>query len=179
MSKETPTRSKQEYVAEIVSGLTRLCRVDSSTSALWTGIFPVEGCLFTVYYQFYRNSCSVLIANSVDHDQTARSTVSDHSLHCLPTCPLWDARPLLRQGRVGGLDVRKTRSKSPHSFIVHYSRGSSFWFIPFLTKYCFCVAVHITTPLGYVPCVAFPGYLHFNFLPFKVNRLLGGHSTWI
>ena len=36
-----------------------LWRVDSSTSTLWTGLFPIEECLvsFFIITEFYRNSC--------------------------------------------------------------------------------------------------------------------------
>ena len=64
------------------SGLTHLCRVDSSTITLWTGPFPIEGIfvIFTIAI-FYRNSC---LQKSVDPDQTPRSVASDLLLHCLP-----------------------------------------------------------------------------------------------
>ena len=64
--------------------LTHLCRVDSSTSTLWTDPLPVEG----VVDSFLLLPCCIEIclfnANSVDSDQTPRSVASDLGLHCLP-----------------------------------------------------------------------------------------------
>ena len=62
-----------------------ICRVDSSTTTLWTHLFQIAGCLVIIFfYLFYRNSRPVFNANSVDPDQTQHSMESDLSLHCLP-----------------------------------------------------------------------------------------------
>ena len=54
--------------------------MDSSTTTLWTGLFPIAGCLIKFcYYCFIE--IPVLDANNVDPDQTPRSDVD---LHCLP-----------------------------------------------------------------------------------------------
>ena len=63
--------------------LTHLRRVDSSTTTLWTGLFPTA-CVKLV---FIINICFIEIpvvnANSEDPDQTPRSAASDLGLHCL------------------------------------------------------------------------------------------------
>ena len=72
--------------------LTHLCRVDYSTSALWTGIFSKEG----VSGKFLLIACFLEIpicnASTVDPDQALRSVASDLGQHCLPMSLLWDAR---------------------------------------------------------------------------------------
>ena len=59
--------------------------VDSATSTLWTGPFPIEGVSVVVFFLL---PCfieiSVFNINSVDPDQTPRSATSDLGLHCLP-----------------------------------------------------------------------------------------------
>ena len=54
--------------------------MNSSTTTLWAGLFPIAGCLL----------CFILIvevpifnANSVDPDQMPHSVASDLGLHCL------------------------------------------------------------------------------------------------
>ena len=65
--------------------LNHLCRVDSSTAMVWTGPFPVKGCLVSNYYYYYvLQKFSVRNANSVDLDQTPRCAASDLGLHCVP-----------------------------------------------------------------------------------------------
>ena len=63
--------------------LTKLCRVDYSTIALWTGPFPVKVSGSFLSYSCF-NEIPVLNANSVDPDQTPRSAASALRLHCLP-----------------------------------------------------------------------------------------------
>ena len=36
--------------------LTHSCRVDSATSTLWTGLYPIAGCLVRFYY-YYSKTC--------------------------------------------------------------------------------------------------------------------------
>ena len=64
--------------------------MDSSTLALWTGPFKIEGVSFYYYYVFIQ--MPVYKANSVDTDQTPRSAASDRDLHCLLMSLLLDAR---------------------------------------------------------------------------------------
>ena len=57
--------------------------MESSTSVLWTGPFPVEG----VSDNFSVSPCFIEIhvfnANSVDHDQMPHAAASDQDQHCL------------------------------------------------------------------------------------------------
>ena len=66
--------------------LTHFLQVDSSTTALWTGLYPVAGCLVSLYYCFIE--ITVFNANSVDPAQMPHSMphcmVSDLGLHSLP-----------------------------------------------------------------------------------------------
>ena len=68
--------------------LTHLCRVDSSTTTLLTGIFP----LLELCGQFLLLSCFVKTsefnANGVDRDQTLRYAASDLGLHFFQ-CPFY------------------------------------------------------------------------------------------
>ena len=70
--------------------LTHLCRVNSSTSTLWTVPFPVEW----VSGYFSRLLCFTEIhdfnANIVDLDLTPRSVASDLGLKCLSMSLLRD-----------------------------------------------------------------------------------------
>ena len=50
--------------------------VDSSTYICWTSPFVILG----VFFRFY----SILLANTVDPDQTPHYVASDLGLHCLP-----------------------------------------------------------------------------------------------
>ena len=72
--------------------LTHLCRVDPSTSRLWTGPFSIEGVSGYPLLLPNFNEIPVLNANSVDPDQTPRSAASDLSLHCLQMSLVGDAR---------------------------------------------------------------------------------------
>ena len=63
--------------------LTHLCRVDSSTTTLWTDLFQIAGCLIS-FYCYYVIEIPVFNANSVDTDQTPRSAASGLDLHCFP-----------------------------------------------------------------------------------------------
>ena len=56
--------------------------MDSSTTILWTRLFPIAGCFISFYYYFIE--IPVFNANSVDPDQMPLSAVSDLGLHCLP-----------------------------------------------------------------------------------------------
>ena len=66
--------------------------MNSTTSTLWTGPFPIQG----VYGQFslliFFVDISIFKAISVDPDQTPRHAASDLDLHCLPMSLLRDAR---------------------------------------------------------------------------------------
>ena len=48
-----------------------LNQVDSSTTTLWTGLFPIVGCLVSFYYYCFIG-IPVFNASSVDADQTSR-----------------------------------------------------------------------------------------------------------
>ena len=52
-------------------------------STLWTGLFPITGCLVSSYYHCFIE-ISLFNAYSGDTDQTPHSAVSDLGLHCLP-----------------------------------------------------------------------------------------------
>ena len=59
--------------------------MDSFTSTLWIGPFPVEG--VSREFSLLLVPCFIEILNlmqtaSVDRDKTRRSVASDHSLHC-------------------------------------------------------------------------------------------------
>ena len=56
--------------------LTNLCQVDSSTTTLWTGLFPKAGCLLNFYYYCFIEIL-VVYANSVDPDQMPHSAASE------------------------------------------------------------------------------------------------------
>ena len=67
--------------------------MESSTSCLWSGPFPIKGLsdFFFYYYHLYFIEITVFNANSVDPDQTPRSAASDLGLHCLLVFLLWGA----------------------------------------------------------------------------------------
>ena len=54
--------------------LTYLHQVDSSTTALWMGLFPIAGCLVSFYNYCFTESF-VFNANSADPDQTQHSAI--------------------------------------------------------------------------------------------------------
>ena len=58
--------------------------MDSFTTTLWTGLFPIAVCLVSFHYYYVLKT--VVNANKVDSDQTPRS---DLDLHCLPVTLLW------------------------------------------------------------------------------------------
>ena len=64
--------------------LTHLHQVDTSTTTVWTCLFPTAGYLISFYY--YNVLCFIEIpvfnANSVDPDQMPHSVTSDLGLHC-------------------------------------------------------------------------------------------------
>ena len=62
--------------------LVHLHRVDSSTTTLWTNLFPIAGCL--VYRILGFKEIPVFNANSADPDQMLQNAASDQGLHCLP-----------------------------------------------------------------------------------------------
>ena len=66
--------------------------MDSATSTLWTGPFPVKGvaCYFLLLPCFIETS--VFNSNSEDPDQTLHSLASDLGVHCLPMSLLRGAR---------------------------------------------------------------------------------------
>ena len=77
----------------MVDSLTHLCRMDSSTTTVWTGLYPIAGCLVgNYYYYFFKIEIPVFNAYSVNPDQTPHSAASDLGLLCLPMSLLWDAR---------------------------------------------------------------------------------------
>ena len=63
--------------------------MDSSTTALWVGLFPKAGLvlLLNCYIEI-----PVFNANSVDPDQIQHSAPSDLGLHCLPVTLLGVSR---------------------------------------------------------------------------------------
>ena len=67
----------------IIQSLTHKHQVDSSTTALWTNLFPTAGCLVSFYYFLCFTVISVFNASSVDPDQMPHSAAFDLSLHCL------------------------------------------------------------------------------------------------
>ena len=52
-----------------VYNLTHYCRVDSSTTTLWTGLFPTEGCLVIFFFTTMFIEIPVFNTNIVDADQ--------------------------------------------------------------------------------------------------------------
>ena len=60
--------------------------VDSLTTTLWTGLFPIAGCLLSFFFYLVLGfkKIPVFNANSVDPDQEPHSMVSDLGLPCLP-----------------------------------------------------------------------------------------------
>ena len=62
-----------------------VCRVESSITSLWTGLFPTEEGLvnfFLLLISFVE--IPAFNANSVDLDQMPHSAAFDLGLHCLP-----------------------------------------------------------------------------------------------
>ena len=66
--------------------------MDSSTIILWTGPFPVAGCLVSFYYYSVLYKVLYLTKHSVDPDQMPRFAASDLGLHSLSMSLLWGAR---------------------------------------------------------------------------------------
>ena len=68
--------------------LMQLPRVDSSTTTLWTGLFPMARWLVSFYYFLLLLLCFMEIPvfndNSLDPDQMTHSATSDLSVQCLP-----------------------------------------------------------------------------------------------
>ena len=58
--------------------------MDSSTSSLWTGSFPIEGVSGSFILLLCFIEIPVVNANRVAPDQTQRFAASDLGLHCLP-----------------------------------------------------------------------------------------------
>ena len=76
--------------------LTNSHPVDSSTTTLWTGLFPKAGylvCIFyyhyDVIYLFFFFEILAFNANSVDPDQMLHSAASDLGLQCLLITLFW------------------------------------------------------------------------------------------
>ena len=68
-------------------------QVDSSTSSLWTGPFPIyKGCVVSFLLLSSFVEISEFTANSADTDHMRHSVASDQILHCLPMSHLWDTR---------------------------------------------------------------------------------------
>ena len=89
--------------------LTHLCRVDSFTSTLWIGPFPVEGVsgfFLRVLLLFYTD-VHVFNANSVDPDQTSRTAASDQGLHCLLISSLRDTTQKWVKANIWFWDMRR------------------------------------------------------------------------
>ena len=57
--------------------------MDSSTTTLWTGLFPKAGCLVSFYDYYALKKISVCNATCVESDQTPHSVASDLGLDCL------------------------------------------------------------------------------------------------
>ena len=64
--------------------------MDSSTSTLWTGTFPVEGVPVRFLLLPLYTEISAFNANGVDPDQTPRRAAPDLGLQCLLLSLLWD-----------------------------------------------------------------------------------------
>ena len=101
--------------------LAHLCRVDSSTSVLWTSPFPLlemSGYFLSPSFIYI----PTLNANNVDPDQSPRSVASDVGLHRLPMSYLWDARLKWVQTNTmyEGLDKKQMTGKA-HSVTCTYT----------------------------------------------------------
>ena len=83
-----------------------------STLTLWTGPFPVKGCLGLLLPCFIE--ITVFNANRVDPDQTPRSAASDLGLHCLPMSILCDAS--LTWLKASGWNILRKCGKRRHCF---------------------------------------------------------------
>ena len=85
--------------------LAHICRVDSPTLTLRTGLFPIKG----VSGQFLLLPCFIEIpvfnANSVDPDQTPRFASCDLGLHCLSKCVQWFYSPKSFFSRCGDMAI--------------------------------------------------------------------------
>ena len=71
---------------------THLCRVDYSTSTIWTGPFLTEEMYDMVLLLPCFIQTIVFNANSADPDQTPQNAATDLGLPCLLMSLLWDAR---------------------------------------------------------------------------------------
>ena len=65
--------------------------MDSSTTTLWTELFPVSGYLVSFSYSCYIE-IPMFNANSIDPDQMLQYAASDLGLHWLPIILLWVSR---------------------------------------------------------------------------------------
>ena len=59
--------------------------MDSSTTTLLAGLFPIEGCLVRFFIISLFIEIPVFNASHVDSDQMPHSAASDLGLHCLVT----------------------------------------------------------------------------------------------
>ena len=66
--------------------------MDSSTTTIWTGLFPIAGCLVISFYYYCFIEIPVLYANNVDTDQMPHFAMSDLGQPCLPITLLWVSR---------------------------------------------------------------------------------------
>ena len=102
--------------------------MDSSTTTLWTGLFPIAGCLVFIITCFI--DIPVVNANSVDPDQAPHSEVSDLGLHYLPVTlfgvyrlkcftnvPTFFTRSHLQKG-VPGVHLLHDNAPAHHSIMV-------------------------------------------------------------
>ena len=71
---------------------THLCRVDSSTTALWTGLFPMAGCLVNIHFYHILQKFLYLMQTVENSIRPPRSAASDLGLHCLPLSILLHAK---------------------------------------------------------------------------------------
>ena len=72
--------------------------MDSSTTSLWTSLFPIAGWLVTYYYYYVLYNISEINANNVDPDQMPHFVDSDLGLHCLPITLLVVSRQVWAYG---------------------------------------------------------------------------------
>ena len=75
--------------------LSHLCRVESSTSTLWTGLSPIKGMSGSLSLLSCLTEIHICNANSVDSDQMTRSVVFDLGLHCCQ-CPFYGTQGINR-----------------------------------------------------------------------------------
>ena len=66
--------------------------MDSSTTSLWTSLFPIVKCLVIFLLLLHFIEIPVVNTNSVDPNQMLHSAASDLGLHCLPIALLEESK---------------------------------------------------------------------------------------